>query len=346
MRKFIILLFVLYLLGIPVRANEFIAPSAPKEAQQYMPTQQKTFGEDLWYIIREALPDVLPTVHSATKICISVLAICIITAILKNMTNLSVHAVELMGAVAVAILLLTSTKSFITLAVDTVTAICEYGKLFFPVMAGALAAEGGSTTSTSLYTGTVIFNTFLTTGLVKVIVPALYAYLAISIVLSSYTVSILTSLKNFIKWFMTWSLKISIFLFTGYLGITKIISGSTDAIALKATKMTIAGIVPVVGGMISDASETVLLSVGIMKNTAGIYGVITLISISIVPFMIIGVQSILLKLTEGLCGLVATKSIIAIIHDIAFCMDFLLAVTGTVCTLLIVSTVCFMKGVS
>lgn len=346
MRKFIILLFILYLLGIPVHASDFVAPSAPNEAQQYMPVQQKTFGEDVWYIIREALPDVLPTVHSAIKVCISVLLICIITALLKNMTNFSVRTVELIGAVSVGTLLLSSTKSFITLAIDTVESICEYGKLLFPVMTGALAAEGGTTASASLYTGTVIFNTLLTNGLTKIVVPALYAYLAISIVLSSYTVSILKSLKSFIKWFMTWSLKISIFLFTGYLGFTKVISGSTDAIALKATKMTISGMVPVVGGMISDASETVLLSVGVMKNTAGIYGVITLISITIVPFMMIGVQSIILKLTEGVCGLFATKSVIAIIHDIASCMDFLLALTGTVCTLLMISTVCFMKGVS
>ena len=145
---------------------------------------------------------------------------------------------------------------------------------------------------------------------------------------------------------MTWTLKVSIYLFTGYLGITKVISGSTDAAALKATKMTISGMVPVVGGMISDASETIILSIGIMKNTAGVYGVLAILSICIVPFMMIGIQCGLLKLTEGICGLFGVKPIMGIIHDFTFCMDFLLAITGTVCILLMVSTVCFMKGVS
>lgn len=346
MRKVLIILSVIYLLSLNVSASEFLAPSAPPNAEKYMPIEQSTFGEDVWYIIRQILPDVLPAIHSALSVCATIIAICIITSMLKSMSGLSARAIELSGAVAAGTALLTSSKNFIFLAVDTVESVCEYGKLLFPVMSAALAAEGGVTASASLYSGTVVFNTVLSSGIIKLIVPILYAYLSVGIVLSTYSISILQSFKAFFKWLMTWTLKIGIYLFTGYLGITKVISGTTDAAALKATKMTISGLVPVVGGMISDASETILLSVGIMKNTAGIYGALTVISICLLPFLTIGVQSALLKLTEGVCALFGMKSITGITHDFSFCMEFLLAVTGAVCILLLISIVCFMKGVT
>lgn len=346
MRRILLLLILICVFSTQASATEFTAPSAPEQAERLMPSQQNSFSEDLWYIIRQALPDVLPTVYSALKICVSIIAICIMSSLLRNMSGQSVRTIELASAISIGTLLLSSSKSFITLAVQTVEAISEYGKLLFPVMTAALAAEGGTTASASLYTGTVIFNTFLMSGVAKVIIPILYAYLAFSIVLSIYSASMLKTFKNFFKWSMTWCLKICIYLFTGYLTITKVISGTTDAIALKATKLTISGMVPVVGGMISDASETILLSIGTMKNAAGIYGILTIVSICIVPFMMIGVQCLLLKLTEGICGLFSVKAAVDITHDFSFCLEFLLAVTGTVCILLMVSTVCFMKGVA
>ena len=346
MRKVILVFIILYLICIPVSADEFTAPTAPPEVQEYMPKEESSFINDLLYIIRQALPDVLPTFYSALKTVILIICICMMTGLLRNISNLSVHAVDLASAISIGTLLLASSRSFISLAVKTVESITEYGKLLFPVMTAALAAEGGIGSSTALYTGTVIFNTVLTSTITKLIIPMLYAYLSVSLVLAIYSSSILKTFKDFFKWLMTWTLKICIYVFTGYLGITKVITGTTDAAALKATKLTISGMVPVIGGMISDASETVLLSIGVMKNAAGIYGVLAIISICIVPFITILLQCTLLRLCEGLCGLLGNKTVVDIAHEFTYSMELLLAVTGTICILLLITTVCYMKGVT
>ena len=44
----------------------------------------------------------------------------------------------------------------------------------------------------------------------------------------------------------------------GYLTASGAIAGSADAAAVKAAKMTISRAIPVVGGILSDAAETVL----------------------------------------------------------------------------------------
>ena len=69
-------------------------------------------------------------------------------------------------------------------------------------------------------------------------------------------------------------------------------------------------------------------------------------AIFIGPCIKIGVQYLLLRLSAALCSVFGNKGISGIIDDFACAMGLLLGMTGAVCLLLIISTVCFLKGVS
>ena len=139
-------------------------------------------------------------------------------------------------------------------------------------------------------------------------------------------------------------LKILLTVFTTYVGISGAVAGTTDAALLKTTKVTIASVVPVVGGILSDASEAVLVSTGVMKNAAGIYGILAMLAIFLSPFLQIGVQYLVLKATAAVCSVFAPASAAELIEDFSTAMGMLLAMTGAACLLLLISTVCFMKG--
>jgi stage III sporulation protein AE len=143
---------------------------------------------------------------------------------------------------------------------------------------------------------------------------------------------------------MTWLLKLTLYLFTGYLSITGVVSGSIDSQTLKATKLTISGFVPVIGNILSDASEALLVSTALIKNAAGVYGMLAIIAVGIGPFLNIALQGLLLRITAGLCGLFGSGANVKLMKDISVCMGFLVAMTATVTVLLLISTVCFMKG--
>ena len=102
---------------------------------------------------------------------------------------------------------------------------------------------------------------------------------------------------------------------------------------------------PVVGGILSDASEAILVSVSLAKNAAGMYGIFAVLAVFLKPFLQIGTHYLLLKATSGICGIFGTKHICALIGDFSAAMGLLLAMTGTNCILLLISTICFMKGV-
>ena len=63
------------------------------------------------------------------------------------------------------------------------------------------------------------------------------------------------------------------------------------------------------------------------------------------PFLKIGMQYILLKLTAAICYGFGTKKVVDVIQNFTVAMGLVLAMTGTVCLLQLISTVCFMKGV-
>ena len=121
--------------------------------------------------------------------------------------------------------------------------------------------------------------------------------------------------------------------------------GTTDAAALKAAKVTISSVVPVVGSILSDASEAVLVSAGVMKSAAGVYGILAIMALFLEPFLRIGMHYLMMKATAALCAVFGSGGGAGLIEDFSTAMGLLLAMTSATCLLLLISTVCFLKGV-
>jgi stage III sporulation protein AE len=138
-------------------------------------------------------------------------------------------------------------------------------------------------------------------------------------------------------------LKLLILAFTAYLSLTGVIRGSADSAAVKAAKLAISSAVPVVGSMIADASETLLVSAGLLRSGIGVFGLLGVLAISIGPFLETGISYLMLKLTAAAASVTGEKRLSGLISAMAGAMGLITAVTG-VCTLLImIGCVCFMK---
>ena len=346
MRKALILLGLMMIFAMPVQAIDLSAPPVTGPASEWMPAQPENLQEGIREVLRRAICSVRPDLKEASTVCIKITVVLVMVSVVRTMSGDTEKTADLAGAIAVAGILLTSTGSMINLGAETVGRVSDYGKLLLPVLAAALGAQGAITTSSALYAGTVLFDSVLSGVIRKLLVPLIYMFLLLVIANSAVGENILKKLKDLMKSFMTWLLKTLLYVFTGYIGITGVVSGPTDAMALKAAKLTISGFVPVVGGILSDASEAVLISAGTVKNTVGLYGLFAVLAIWIGPFLKIGSHYLLLKFTGGICSIFGSKSATELISDFATAMGYLLGMTGAVCLMLLISTVCFMRGVS
>lgn len=345
MRKLIILIILLFITGMPVYAVELTAPAVPESAEDFMPSDTGNLQNGIGEVLRKGLRQLRPDLKEASGVCLGMIGAVMVVSILSAMPGTGARVTDVAGAVAVSGMFLGSAGALVNLGAETVLEISEYGKLLLPVLTAALAAQGGITTSAALYAGTALFDAFLSGLVSRVLVPMIYLYLAVAVANSAVGDEMLKKLKDAVKWFMTWSLKTVLYVFTGFITLTGVVSGPTDAAALKAAKLTISGVVPVVGGILSDASEAVLVSAGVVKSSVGLYGLFAVLAMWVHPFLRIGAHYLLLRLTGTVCSVFASKRLSDLIQDFATGMGHLLAMTGAVCLMLMISTVCFMRGV-
>ena len=345
MKHIVLAIMLIFALALPASAAEITAPEVPEAGEDLMPENTDSFGDGLWELLQKAVRLIRPDLREASKVSLAVIAAVMMVSLLQSFSGSVKSVADMAGSLCIAAVLLLSTNSLIRLGGATVTELSDYGKLLLPVMTAAMAARGGVTSSAALYTGTAIFDSVLGSLIANLLVPMVYLFLALASANSAIGEELLKKMRDFVKWFVSWCLKTLLTVFTTYMSITGVVSGTTDAATLKATKVTISSVVPVVGGILSDASEAVLVSAGLMKNAAGIYGILAVLAVFLEPFLRIGVHYLVLKLTAALCGVFGAKRMTELIGDFSTAMGLLLAMTGSACLMLLISTVCFLKGV-
>ena len=344
MKKILMIIILTATLVIPVFAQDLTAPTVPRHAEKFMPEDHSSFSDGLWEVLRDAMMYFRPDLKEAASVCTRVTVVVIAVSFLRTFPGMSERTVDLAGSIGISYTLLHSAGSLINLAGSTVTEISEYGKLLLPVMTAAMAGQGSISTSAALYAATALFDALLTSLISKLLTPMIYLFLLLAISSSAVGEDMLRKLRDAAKWFISFSLKTLLYIYTGYISITGVVSGSTDAAALKAAKLTISSVVPVVGGILSDASEAVLVGAVSLKNAAGIYGLFAVIALWIGPFLQIGSHYLLLKATGAVCSIFASKSSNELLQSFASALGFLLAMTGAISLMLLISLVCFLRG--
>ena len=343
--RLLFLFFFLSVLPVQTMALEIQAPAPPGQALQWMPEETGSFAEALAELLQRVTGSLGPDLREAAQLCVGIFAVSLLVGLISSVSAGTSKLLDLSGVTAISAMLAYNTNSMIHLASDTVYELMEYGKLLLPVMGTALAAQGGMTRSAALYAGSAGFAALLQAVIVQFLLPGVYLFLITRIGSSATGDSLLKKMGDFLKNTVSWCLKTLLTIFTTYLSLTGVISGTTDAAAMKATKITISTVVPVVGGVLSEASEAVLVSASVLKNAAGIYGILAVLAVFAYPFLKIACHYFLLKLTEAACSILGNESLTQITGSFSSAMGLLLGITAACCIMVLISTVCFMKGI-
>ena len=346
MRQWLISLVLCVCFCVSVGAVEYELPAPPASVADLVPEEGESFSQGLWNVIKGCVAHFSPSLAQASGVCMRILAVALLCSFIGRFSGKDTHwAVRLASVAAVGTVLLEPSAALMELGITTVRDLSEYGKLLLPVMTGALAAQGGGGTAAALYGMTAFFDSVISSGICSLMIPMLYLFLGLSVGFAATGEMLLGKLRQLLKWMMQWVLKLSLYLFTGFLTVTGVVSGNADAAAMKAAKITISGTVPVIGSILSDASEAVLVGAGVMRSTVGVYGLITLAALFLSPFVKLGAQYRLIKMTGGICSALLKCGSAELVQDFAAAMGIVLAATATQTVLLMISTVCLMKGV-
>ena len=91
--------------------------------------------------------------------------------------------------------------------------------------------------------------------------------------------------RKLIKWVCAGLTTAIMTSFTLYLSLSGAVTGAADAVTSKAAKTAISTVLPVVGGIISDAAGTLVAGAGLLRGAVGVLGAAVIAAICLVPFL-------------------------------------------------------------
>lgn len=363
MRRGAIVLFVFLLLCIPARAEdtkeileedfgastlESALDSQTREALSGLtPTSGGDFGAALLRILSSALETSGGAIQGAARAAGKVLAAAILCSFASMSSSPGVKsAANAAGALAITGLCAGDIQSMVALARQTVEKTSDFTALLLPVLSGALAGAGGTSGAGALLAGGNLVMSILTKLSLHVLIPLVYGYILLSAAKGALEDGSLGNLRELLGHLISLFCKGTCLLFTAYLSLSRVFSASADSLTLKATQAAFSGMVPVVGSILADASQSLMAGAGLICSAAGLFGVLAIAAIAVAPFLKLGIYYLALRLAGALSACAASPCHAGLILDLASAMGYMLAIVGSTSAMALCAAACFIKAVS
>lgn len=271
-------------------------------------------------------------INDNLKLLSQILIVAIISAILNNMQTVfegsSISGLaNYVTYILLAILIIGSFYQIVEITRDTITSMVNFMQVILPVLLTLLVLAGGPNTKL-IFHPMIVATVNVIGSLVKnVIFPLVHFSFIISILSNLSQRMELKKLSELGRQIIVFIISAS---FTVFIGIITIYGLSTkiDGITIRTAKFAVDKFVPIVGGFLSDAVETVIGSSMILKNGIGIIGLIALILITAIPIIKISTLLLIYKITGAVVEPIVSKNVSNLLNDVS--KSFLLILISTV----------------
>jgi len=278
-------------------------------------------------------------VSSGVKLLVIVLLCGLAEGIEPNEGCGTMRAVSLLGALAITTVAASDIRSLLGLGREAIDNISNFSKALLPTMATVTAMGGAPAGAAARQLATLLFSDMLITVIDRLLLPLLYLYIALCAAKAAVGNDGLKRVAGTIKSLIITFLAVMLLTFVGYLTVSGVIAGSTDAVTVKAAKFTISSMIPVVGGILSDAAETVLAGAAILKGADGLFGMLAVLSICIVPFLSLGIHYLTYKIAAALSATVGAGPVVGLIDGIGEAFALMMGMTGACALIMLISMV-------
>lgn len=314
-----------------------LADALPQSSKQYLegisPETATDFAGSLQLLTNNLMRDGQGALQGAVRSLMRVAVIVVLVACARGFSAASGGAadgvIDLAGALGCAAVLLSDFSGVLALCRDALQQISVFSATLQPVLAGALSIGGNATTATVLQLATMVAFDLVIRLVTVLLVPAACAYLAITAVDAATGNGMLHGLADGVKSFTSGTLKLILTLFIAYITIAGGVSGSVDRMALKTAKFAVSGAVPVVGGILSDATETMLTGAALLKNAVGVFGLLCITAICLIPFLRAGASYLCFRAGTAVLSPLCSKSMSGLLSGVGTGFGLLLGMLST-----------------
>ena len=254
--------------------------------------------------------------------------------------------IEMSAACAAAVMLTGGVNTLIGQTAQAMYRLSDYSKAALPVVYTAAAASGAAGSAAVRYAAANLALDVMMSLSQNAVIPLIYAALALSLTNVLFANPILAAAERLARWAAKTVMTGSALAFTAYLSMSALISTTADAAAIKTARSVISGVLPVVGGMISDASAAVLSAAAVVRSCTGVFGLVAVCAICVGPFAVLTVKSFLFKAVASVAESLQSPRLRQVFSCVGSAAAMLMGLLGCSAVMLFLAFTTGMKAVT
>lgn len=279
-----------------------------------------------------------------SSIAIVVIINSILKAISENLGNQSVSKIAFFIQYIIIVTLLMKNFSDILESIKiAVQNLSSFSTILIPLLTMLITATGNLTTSSLIEPILLSMVTFISSLITNIIIPIILVSTALGII-SKFSEQVkVERLSKLLNKGTVWILTTVLGIFIGIASLESGLTGNVDNLTKKAGKSIISTAVPVVGGILGDAIDTIIGYTNVIKSATGIIGIVVIISICLKPIINLATLTILYKLSASLCEPIADKKIVELIEIMSNTFKTMLAVMFSITAMIVIGIALIIK---
>ncbi|MGN1109907.1 MAG: hypothetical protein ACI4RK_11055 [Oscillospiraceae bacterium] len=216
---------------------------------------------------------------------------------------------------------------------NVLQAASEFMLVFVPVFAGIIAAMGKAAAASAANTVTLGAAQLFSQLAVNFLVPVCGTVMGLSVTGAIHPELNISKLGELIKKWAVWGLSLLMTVFMSILSAQTFVKNSADSVLIRTAKFAVSNGVPIVGGTISDAVNTVHASLSLLHSSIGTYGIVAALAIILPTLITVVCYRMALSAAEALSDVFGVSELSALFRASGSVMAIIMAVI--VCFLLL-----------
>ncbi len=284
------------------------------------------------YLLKENLFEPL-------RIMICVIGIILLTAMFDTLKSSTLSSslsgtLSVVSALCMVSVLATPMLTLINTLSQTIVNAGNFMLVYVPVIS-ALIISSGQPVSGTMYYGIMIYISSIILQIEsKIILPLLKCIISMSIVISVSTKVSLDGIINLFKKTIRWIITFCMSLFVAFMTMKSIVAVSEDSLSNKAVKFAISNFVPLVGGALSDAFQTVVSCVTVLKSGVGVAAMAAVFAIFLPAVAKCMIWQFVIAVSVSVCDVFNIGKTSSLLNSLA-------AVVSTICAILLCTMVIY-----
>ncbi|MEE0859272.1 MAG: stage III sporulation protein AE [Acutalibacteraceae bacterium] len=277
--------------------------------------------------------------NCVVKIMGVVMLVALINSVKTTLASSSLTSVlDSVAVLAVSIILIQPISYTIEYCATIIELSADFMLVFVPVMVAIMLTMGQSLQSAGNYTIVMGAGTAVSQISTKILVPLLNTFLGMSVVSGISQKVNLNGFCELVNKVVKWVLTFTVSLFTAILTMQSIVSASADSAGTKATRFAISSFVPLVGGALSEAYQTVRGCMGMLKSGVGVFAILATGTIYLPSIISCVLWLIAINIAIALAGVFDMGQIIKLLRSVATVINVLIAILLCCMMIFIVSS--------